>query len=96
MWQLNETGQVQYKNYEVGRKKKKTNYEVQLSMSKCIAKSTVFSLEELQRKSIGSDLAFFGPVNRKEGDHKLRGIEKKVYTHYSYPLKSVTICNYST
>lgn len=40
MWQLNETGQVQYKNYEVGRKKKKTNYEVQLSMSKCIAKSS--------------------------------------------------------
>ena len=42
MWQLNETGQVPHKNYEL-----------QLNMSECIAKKTVFSLEELQRKTVG-------------------------------------------
>lgn len=53
MWQLNETGQIPHKNYEV-----------QLKMSKCIAKNTVFSVKELHRKTVGSDLAFFWPVNK--------------------------------
>lgn len=69
MWQLNETGQVPYKNYEV-----------QLKMSKCIAKNTVFSLKELHRKTAGVIQPFFGRLIRREGDHKLSEMEKCILT----------------